>query len=247
VGAGDNPLWTELRQWLANCVAERGVLGAARYAVGRTFELLRDYSPARRRLRYGDLEYDWEHGVDTTWANIPLRTRLREIFTEGQYQPVDTAPFHESIGRLPIDFGEFVFVDLGSGKGRALLLASDYPFRRIVGVEIIPELHAVAGQNIAKYASPSQQCRNICLLRADAREFVFPEEPTVLYLFNPFPRRVLQEVLERFRESLTEHPRRAVIVYHNPVLQDVFDSKPWLKKMCGTQQYAVYEFAGPLL
>ena len=44
-------------------------------------------TPSRRKSRYGDIDYDFEHGVNTTWANVSLRTRLRELLSEGQYQP----------------------------------------------------------------------------------------------------------------------------------------------------------------
>jgi SAM-dependent methyltransferase len=233
-------LWTEFRAWFRRSIGERGVVGALGHCTVRGLELVRDYGPARRRLRYGDLEYDWQFGVDTTWSNVPLRTRLREIFTEGQYQPVDPAAFHESLSTLVVDYGEFTFIDLGSGKGRALLLASDYPFRRIVGVEVIPELHAIAVQNIRKYSSPSQQCQNINSVNADAREFAYPPEPTVLYVFNSFPERVLEKVLQKFQRSLLEHPRKAVIIYHSPELEHVLTGLQGFRKLSGDLRYAVY-------
>src|SRR6266849_6481339 len=99
------------------------------------------------------------------------------------------------ISSLPIEFDQFTFVDLGSGKGRTLLMASEYPFMRIVGVELIAELHRAAQQNIREYRSPTQRCVQIEALIADAREFELPEEPLVLYLFNPLPERALSDAL----------------------------------------------------
>src|SRR6202165_2780171 len=91
------------------------------------------------------------------------------------------------MARLPIEFDQFTFIDLGSGKGRTLLMASEYPFMRIVGVELIAELHQAAEENIRAYRSATQQCRQIEAVCADASEFVFPETPLVLYLFNRLP------------------------------------------------------------
>src|SRR6478609_9761998 len=34
-----------------------------------------------------------------------------------------------------------VFIDLGSGKGRMVLEAARYPFRRVIGVELAQPLH----------------------------------------------------------------------------------------------------------
>ena len=86
------------------------------------------------------MEYDWEHRVNTTSGTVGWRERLLGVF-HSPYQPTDAALFQEMMASLPIDFSEFTFMDLGSGKGRTLLMASEYPFRRIVGVEILPELH----------------------------------------------------------------------------------------------------------
>ena len=86
---------------------------------------------------------------------------------------------------LPIDYTQFTFIDLGSGKGRTLLIASDYPFRRIIGVELLGELHRIAQENIRTYQSPTRKCFALEIIRGDAREFTFPAEPSVIYLFNP--------------------------------------------------------------
>jgi len=99
------------------------------YYVAAGFELVRDLTPARRRSRYGDIDFDFEHGVDTTWANIGLRTRLREWISGGQYQPSEPELFHRIISDLPVKPDGLTFIDLGSGKGRTLLMASEYPFR----------------------------------------------------------------------------------------------------------------------
>src|SRR6185369_13533800 len=105
------------------------------------------------------------------------------------------------------DFSDFIFVDLGSGKGRALLLASEYPLREIVGVEVQPELHRIAQDNVARFNSSARKCNRITSLCMDAREFVFPDDPLVVYLFNPFPDYVLEIVLRNLRESLEKYPR----------------------------------------
>ena len=99
---------------------------------------LRDSTPEQRRRRYGDVEYDWDHRVDTTSATVGWRDRLLGVF-HSAYQPTEPALFHEMLAALNITFEDFTFIDLGSGKGRALLMASDYPFLRIVGVELLPE------------------------------------------------------------------------------------------------------------
>jgi len=117
---------------------------------------VRESTPERRRQRYGDMEYDWEHRVNTTSGTVGGRERLLGLL-HSAYQPTDPALFREMMASLPIELDTFTFVDLGSGKGRTLLMASEYPFRRIVGVELLPALHQVAQENLARYKSESPE------------------------------------------------------------------------------------------
>jgi SAM-dependent methyltransferase len=170
---------------------------------------------------------------------VGWRDRLIGIF-HSPYQPTEPALFQEMIAQLPSELNRFVFVDLGSGKGRALLMASDYPFRRILGVELLPELDRVAQENIRRYKNPSQRCATIESICADARGFEFPDDPLVLYLFNPLPEDGLIQVMESLSRSLGRNPREVWVVYHNPVLERVLASNPALKRVGGTAQYVLY-------
>lgn len=204
------------------------------------WDYLRDSTPSRSRQRYGDIEFDWEARVNTTAANVVGRTRLAGALAGGPYQPIPPAEFRESLAQLPIRFEDFTFIDLGSGKGRALLLASEYPFRRILGVELLPELHAAALENIAKFSRTGQKRRAIEAVCRDAREYEFPCEPLVAFFFNPFPAAVLETVLERLERSLREQPRPAWVVYHNPVHEDVFARRALLERIAATQQFVIF-------
>ena len=139
-----------------------------------------------------------------------------------------------------IDFSRFTFIDIGSGKGRALLMAADYPFRRILGIELLPDLHRVAKENIGKYKSDSQQCFAIDCLLGDASEFVFPTEPTVLYLFNPLPESGLAKMIGNLEHSLRAHPRPVFVLYHNPLLERVLTRSTVGKRIAGTHQYSIF-------
>jgi SAM-dependent methyltransferase len=229
--------------WISDTFRSRGLFGAVRWYAASTVELLRDLTPARRKSRYGDIDYDFEHGVDTTWANVSLRTRLRELLSGGQYQPSEPALFHEILNYMPVAVDGFTFIDLGSGKGRTLLMASEYPFRRIIGVELLAELNEVAQQNIARYRSQRQKCFAIESHAADARSLEFPREALVLYLFNPFPEYVLREVLANLHRSVMAFPREVYVIYHNLVHENVFADQEWLRSVRRTHQFAIFEAA----
>jgi len=119
-------------------------------------------------------------------------------------------------------------------------MASDYPFRRIVGVERLPALHQAARENLAKYENSSQQCFAIQAICGDAIEFPFPDEPILLFLFNPFPESGLRRVIGNLERSLLAHPRTVFVLYHNPLLEHVLSESAALEKIGGTHQYSIY-------
>jgi SAM-dependent methyltransferase len=228
-----------LHQWWSASVAREGFLATGRRLAVCVFELLRDSTPERRRQRYGDIEYDWDRRIDTTSATLSFRNRLLGVF-HSPYQATEPDLFHQIMGGLNIDFRQFVFIDLGSGKGRALLMASDYAFLRIVGVEVLPELQATAQENIGKYKSERQKCFRVDSVQGDARDYEFPLEPLLVYLFNPFPQPALETVLARLETSVHRVPRPVYLLYHNPLLEDVLTRSSLFRKVGATHQYAIY-------
>jgi hypothetical protein len=93
--------------------------------------------------------------------------------------------FKHVLAGLDIAFENYTFVDFRSGKGRALLPASEFPFRRILGLEFSPELHRTAEENIRRYNSATQKCRDIQSLNVDFADFALPPEASVLFFFHP--------------------------------------------------------------
>jgi len=232
-----------IRHWWKARSARDGFSCTVKRFISALWEFARESTPARQRQRYGDVEYDWDFRVDTTSATVGWRDRLLGYF-HSPYQPTEPALFREMLENLKqaspqIDFREFTFIDIGSGKGRALLMAGDYPFRRILGIELLPDLHRVARENIGKYKSDSQQCFAIDCLLGDACEFAFPPEPTVLYLFNPLPEPGLATMATNLEQSLREHPRPAFVLYHNPLLEHVLTRNAVFRRIAGTHQYSI--------
>ena len=163
---------------------------------------------------FGKDDFDEKHGVSThemvevADADIPGPNREHAV----HYQPSHPRVLRHVLESLPIDPSEFVFVDLGSGKGRALLMSAALPFRRIVGVELSPSLCAVADENLASFRG-ERRCADVQVLCADVCDFELPEEDTVFYLFNPFHRPVLRRVVENVRVSVARSPRRILVAY----------------------------------
>jgi hypothetical protein len=113
---------------------------------------------------------------------------------------------------LPPKLGDYTFIDMGSGKGRVLLLAASREFRRVVGVEFAVELHEAAVANVARFR-PLARRRDIEPLLGDAATFDFPLDPLVVHFNNPFPERVMTDVVANLSSSYEQRPRPIVVVY----------------------------------
>jgi hypothetical protein len=177
--------------------------------------------------------FDRRFGLDTSgliWGEH-LRSGSRHDAWNTAYYGIAPSIFDAVVGSLNLDWPRFTFVDFGSGKGRAVMLASGYPFREIVGVELAPELHAVAEANLARYDPPERQCRAVRLVQQDAAEFALPPGPLVLFFYHPFCRPVLERVLANLGRSLAEEPREAWLIYVNPELRAVLDRTAFLEKV----------------
>ena len=171
--------------------------------------------------------FDAEHGTDTSgliWGeNLSRGTRSRWTRSSGlwstAYYAIAPRVLESALRVLDgegVVWGEFTFVDLGSGKGRALLLASGRAFRGIVGVELSSELHAVAELNVRSFRAPWQQCRSVEVRRGDAARMELPETPLVLFLYHPFLAPVFRRLLANLRRSLVRRPREVWLLYVNP-------------------------------
>jgi SAM-dependent methyltransferase len=141
----------------------------------------------------------------------------------GNHVAVDPAEFAQGINALALDPATFTFVDLGSGKGRALLLAAECGFSRVIGVEFALELHEVATANVAAFESANPHLANrIQLFHADATTFEMPPAPLVIFMFNPFDAVISRAVAKKVMASWTASPRPIRIFYMNPIQLDVW-------------------------
>jgi hypothetical protein len=214
-----------LRHRLGRSIAQRGVFGTIPMCWWTLCSYIRPSARQEKKLREQiDDTFDREHGVDTRGVVRPEpESVIGENWAHGvTYQAVEPAAFSETLARLPIAHPDFTFIDFGAGKGRALLLAAQYPFRKIIGVEYCLELANVAARNL-NAASKSVRCDHIEVAVADAAEFPIPPEPLVLFFFNPFGKAVMQRVAQNVAGSLETNPRPVFIIYFTPYFADLWE------------------------
>jgi SAM-dependent methyltransferase len=205
-------------------IFERLIASLRRYGVRMTLNLCVKNIAEEFRW-YLDRSFDRKYGTETSGRiELSLLNIDSPNVAEGiYYEATSTKTFNYLLAHLSVDFRDFEFIDMGSGKGRTLLLASRYPFKKIVGIEFARELHQVACRNVEVFRNLKQQVSNIDLRCMDAADFVFPTSPFVLYMFNPFKRDLMNRVGKNLAERIREGGQDVILIYHNSNKREMFE------------------------
>lgn len=212
-------------KWAAQSIASRGFLITAKVAASMVLDFGFD-------RWYGTETIQW---VDT--KSLDISSEAKEHIAP--YKATKARPFRQLLRRLNLPKAE-TFVDFGSGKGRALLLAAEYGFQKVIGVEISKELCDVARQN-AKIMGYESRIHPIL---SDVSTFVIEADQKVFYLYDPFDVVILRRILESLVASLEQHPRRVWLLYNAPTYHDevmeagVFTE--WQRHEIGGTEFHVY-------
>ena len=206
-------------------------------------------SIARRvAARYGewrDDSLDRKYGIDTSGAAMPAAdSGGRASAPHGyHYEPIQLAVFDRIMRALPHDPAGLAFVDLGSGKGRALMLAALRGFRRVIGVEYDENLHRIAQRNVARFVDRARPRVSIELRCADALTFRLPDEDCLCFLYNTFDHEGMVQAMAGIDDSLRKRPRRLLIAYRNPRHSDVLCAARFLRCLERNRSFQLYEAA----
>ena len=171
------------------------------------------------RLLYTDVLPDFRYGIDTARpvGNLQL-TSSDKLFEHNRYVPSTFDAVVSSLNHVAsrIDLSQSGFLDYGSGKAKALIAATRFPFREITGIELNRQLHDIACRNIDRMKLSDR----VTCLCSDASTFDLRPNDTVLYFFNPFTGSVLERCLDRIEKSSSGISRQ--IIYLNPTEDVVF-------------------------
>jgi SAM-dependent methyltransferase len=159
--------------------------------------------------------WDLIHGVDTC-GDVPLATldfQSKNKTAGLEYQSHHPRIIRAGLAALAVRPEEFTFIDFGCGKGRVLLVASEFAFRRIIGLEFAPPLAETARRNLKSYRSRRQKCSQIEVITVDATEYELAAEPQVLYFYSPFARSVMDQIVQNIEKSLQRQPRELRVLF----------------------------------
>jgi SAM-dependent methyltransferase len=238
--------WTAWTKRAERSLRTRGPLGTAAAAAAlvrhgaRTFLDRVVLDPWNN---HWDREFDRRFGVDTAGSVFLPELQSDPRFRHSvHYATLPRSLILRMLRRLALDYNRFVFIDFGCGKGKALLVAAELPFKQIVGIEISSKLISVAEENIRKYVRRTERLNAIQLACMDVCDYPIPREPVVCYFYNPFDAQVMQRVLAKLYASLAAAPREAFVVYSYPppAAQIVMDESGFLTPIKQTFAYSIY-------
>lgn len=231
-------------QQAAEFVQERGVVGVVETIFNRLRRATGHVSQQQKawdeRKRLMDQSFDGHLGLDT--GGVQRLYDLSIVGPNARYGvshiASDPDDFERAMEALRVPFSDFEFVDLGSGKGRAILMALKWPFRKIIGIEFAAELHATARANVA--ALPAADQKRITLVNGDAVSCALPNGPLVVYLYHPFGPTIIRQVATRLLEDYRTTNRPMRIVYVNPQHVDIWMEIGWSRTTFG-QSFVILE------
>jgi hypothetical protein len=228
-------------------IQKYGLRGALSHAFARIIRSLRNYGlrgsvfrafrkapPPPRKPAPPPHPFDLLHGTDTggwiTWDELAASTP--SSFYVVASLGIAPSALAQAIEHLPCKLEELTFVDIGSGKGRAMIVAAQFPFRRIIGVELSSDICRIAETNIA--TNPEWGART-SILNQNAATVVYPEAPLLIFMYHPFFAPVLRKVLANLERQLRRSPRETWLLYaDNPHYSRVLNKFPFLREISET-------------
>jgi SAM-dependent methyltransferase len=220
--------WSKLR-W---SLAQRGLAGTIRTTLGR----LKHQESAAGLAKPVLHPFDQRYGVDTSGliGGGDLRTGHKNDVFNTAYYGMAPSRFRRVVEDWISDsehaaISQYSFVDLGCGKGRALIMASEFSFRQVIGVELNSSLAKIAESNLASWTGAGRAVCPVRILHQDATEFSFPEGPCLLYLFNPFAAPVVKRLIERLEAEFAGRPGLLDVIYFNPEAGELLETHAGFK------------------
>jgi len=194
-----------------------------------------------------DFYFEMKYGIMTSKIVKREDLDISEISKEHseQYKPTRIRHFRLLIKVLRLPEG-CVFVDMGSGMGRVLLIASEYNFKRITGVEISSRLCEIARNNVVIYEKKLGRSLHIEVVNEDVLQYNIKNDENVFYLYKPFDNFVMGIIIERIVKSLKKNPRKVWLIVNNfiqysDMIENKYKFRTIKKFIYGGTEFALYE------
>jgi SAM-dependent methyltransferase len=208
-------------RWAFRSVSKRGLARTGKVAGSAILDLSFD-------LRYGTETMRW------VWVEDLGANSEHDVNAVG-YRATKARSLQKLISKLDLP-RDRAFVDLGSGKGRVLLLAAQLGFQKVVGVEFSPKLCAIARQNVNTFTRRTRIAARIDVIESDVALFNITADRCIFYAYNPFDGVVMERLVGNLRDSLKRFPRRVWLLYNTPAHATVIEKSDLF---CSAEEFEI--------
>ncbi len=198
--------------WGVDSLRERGLTRTLSSAVNFVDNWLFD-------LRHGT---DTASVIETSFLDVPERIKA----LAHEYRATKASPMRKLMDAAGLPENK-VFIDMGCGKGKALMIAADYGCQKLIGVEYSPSLCDQARTNLRAHLKNKPEIA-FEIVQGDAAEFEFRDDKNVIYFYNPFAAPITRSVLISLERSLQRAPRSVWLLYYVSQFRAPFDECPFL-------------------
>ena len=182
--------------------------------------------------KISDQLYDIRNGIET-YRDVPtieLDAYYTSVAYAKKYGPTRRHIFKKIMNALDLDFSEYQFIDIGSGKGRVLIEAMSYKFKEIIGVEFSEILNEQSLKNISNFKKKNSfEYEKISVIHDDILNYKPTVGKKIFYLFNPFKKETLSQMLSSFIDNGYLNSED-IIIYLNPRESSCFNEDLFLRK-----------------
>lgn len=191
-----------------------------------------------KRIKYylHNYYYEMYFGVKTS-GNLNLdELRYNNKKNLQSYEPAGYEIIDKLINIIEVDFSESTFLDYGCGKGRAVIVAAQYPFNKIIGIDLSDNLTDIAKHNVV--IMKHKVASSVNIINIDAIDYQIPDCVNIVYFFNPFVGEILDNIINNIFISYHRAPRKLYVLFINNIHfeKKIADCK-WIIKVCSGMYY----------
>jgi len=171
--------------------------------------------------------FDRKYGIDTS-GFVPVQkiAPRRELISQiSPYTGSQPSIIRSAIAALG-DPHEYSFIDMGCGKGRALVVAAEFPFRDISGVELSRQLANTARRNLGIVKRRNPTIPPFTIIKDNATAIPLPEGKLVLFMYHAFGGNLVSRLIRNLEAKLSAESQHTFVICYNPVHGDLFDASP---------------------
>jgi len=186
-----------------------------------------------RHLQRRHARFDRQTGISTT-GRVTIEELGLSSDRSVRYEATPISFFHSLLRKLPLDYPNTTFIDFGCGKGRTLILASQYPFHSVIGVEVSETMCSIAVENVRRYRSKHPAIPDISVICRGIDEYEYNcsdiRDHLLIYMFNPCKVPVLSAALDKLSQ-ITAQGKSVTIIYLNPTCHELLANSQWLTEV----------------